>query len=146
MNVQDIMTKQVKSVSPSDSVKKAAEIMESVDCGSVPVADQGRVVGMLTDRDIVIKAVARNQGPNTIVEQCMTTQVVTVKPSTDAREAAGIMAENQVRRLPVVESGKLAGILAIADLARVNIFVSESGAALSQISEPNRQSNAVSPQ
>ncbi len=145
MNVQEIMTKNVRSVAPSDPVKKAAEIMESVDCGSVPVTDQGRVVGMLTDRDIVIKAVARNQGPDAKVEQCMTTQVVTVKPSTDAREAADIMAENQVRRLPVVDQGALTGILAIADLARVHIYVSESGAALSQISKPNRQSNSVSP-
>lgn len=145
MNVEEIMTKNVRSVSPSDPVKKAAEIMETVDCGSVPVTAQGRVVGMLTDRDIVIKAVAKNHGPDTQVERCMTTEVVTVKPSTDARQAADMMAENQVRRLPVVDNGALIGMLAIADLARVHIYVSESGVALSQISEPNRQSNAVSP-
>ena len=146
MNVQDIMTKNVQSVTPTDPVKKAAQIMKTVDCGSVPVTDQGRVVGVLTDRDIVIHVVAENQGPDTQVEQCMTKPVVTVGPDTDAREAAEMMASNQVRRLPVVDNGKLAGILAIADLARVHIFVSESGAALSQISEPNRHSNAVSPQ
>jgi CBS domain-containing protein len=143
MQVKEIMTKSVKTVSPSDSVKKAAQIMEEVNCGSVPVTEGDRVVGMLTDRDITIKAVARGQGSDTPVKNCMSGTVVTIKPDADAREAANMMADNQVRRLPVVDNQKLVGILAIADLARVNIYVSESGKALSEISEPSRQANAV---
>ncbi|MCY0899981.1 MAG: CBS domain-containing protein [Firmicutes bacterium] len=143
MQVKEIMTKSVKTVSPSDSVKKAAQIMEEVNCGSVPVTEGDRVVGMLTDRDITIKAVARGQGSDTPVKNCMSSTVVTIKPDADAREAANMMAGNQVRRLPVVDNQKLVGILAIADLARVNIYVSESGKALSEISEPSRQANAV---
>ncbi len=143
VNVSEIMTKSVKTVSPTDSVQKAAAIMKEVDCGSVPVTEGGRVVGMLTDRDIAVKVVAEGKNSDTPVKAPMTHEVVTIAPATDARKAANTMAENQVRRLPVVENQKLVGILAIADLARVNIFVSESGHALSEISEPNRQSNAV---
>lgn len=143
MNVKEIMTSDVKSVSSSDPIKKAAEIMKSVDCGSVPVVDQGQVVAMVTDRDIAVRAVADGKGPDTPVKDSMSHHVVTVSPDTDARQAATKMAENQVRRLPVVDGKKLVGILAIADLARKNIFVSESGHALSDISEPSQQSNAV---
>lgn len=143
MQIQEIMTKSVKTVAPSDSIKKAAEIMQSVDCGSVPVTDGDKVVGMVTDRDIVVKQIAGGKSPDSPVKECMTSDVVTAKPDTDAQDAADIMADNQVRRLPVVENGKLVGIVAIADLARKNIFVSESGKALSEISEPNRRSNAV---
>ncbi|AEJ39478.1 CBS domain containing protein [Sulfobacillus acidophilus TPY] len=144
MKVSEIMTKNVSTVSPGDTIQKAAQIMQQVDCGSTPVTDGGKVVGVVTDRDITIKAVASGKGPETPVKSVMFDRVVTVKPDTDAREAANIMADNQIRRLPVVDAqGKLVGILAIADLARVNIFVSESGKALSEISEPSRRSNAV---
>lgn len=142
MQVSKIMTSQVKTVSPSDPIQKAAQIMKQVDCGSVPVADGGRLAGIITDRDITINAVSQGKGPDTPVKSCMTKSVVSISPETDAREAANTMAENQVRRLPVVQHNDLVGILAIADLARVNIFVNESGQALSQISEPSRPSNA----
>jgi len=143
MQVKEIMTAQVKTVTATDSVQKAAQLMKQLDCGSVPVIQDGRVIGMVTDRDITIKVTAQGQGPESPIKTVMSTQVVTITPDTDARKAANIMAENQVRRLPVVDQNKLVGILAIGDLARVNIFVSESGHALSDISEPNRQSNAV---
>lgn len=143
MQVSEIMTHDVKTVKPTDTIKQAAAIMQQVDCGSVPVVNDGRVSGMLTDRDIAVKAVAAGKGPDTAVMDCMSDTVVSVSPNTDARDAANLMAEKQVRRLPVVNQGKLVGIVAIADLARVHIFVNESGKALSEISEPNRQPNAV---
>jgi CBS domain-containing protein len=117
--------------------------MKRIDCGSTPVTDAGQVVGVVTDRDIAINAVAEGKSPTTPVSQVMFERVVTIPSSTDAREAANIMAKHQVRRLPVVDQGRLVGILAIGDLARVNIFVSESGQALSDISEPTQRSNAV---
>lgn len=144
MKVSEVMSKNVKTVQAQDSVKKAAQMMKEVDCGSVPVVENGKVIGTVTDRDIAIKVVAAGHPPDSPVKQFMTTDVVTTPPDTDARDAANQMAENQVRRLPVVQNGKLVGILAIADLARVHIYVSESGHALSEISEPNRQSNTVS--
>lgn len=143
MNVKDIMTPDVKTVSSTDPIKKAAQIMKEVNCGSVPVVDHGQVVAMVTDRDIATRVVANGKGADTPVQDCMSRQVVTVSPDTEARHAANTMAENQIRRLPVVDGKKLVGILAIADLARKNIYVSESGHALSDISEPSQQSNAV---
>lgn len=144
MQVREIMTQQVKTVSPSDTVQKAAGIMKSVDCGSVPVCEGRRVTGMLTDRDIVVTAIAGGKPSSTPVKECMTDKVVSISPDKDAQMAANLMADNQVRRLPVVENNKLVGIVAIADLARKNIYVSESGKALSDISEPSHFSNTVS--
>jgi CBS domain-containing protein len=143
MQVKEIMTREVKTVSPSDTIEKAAQIMKSIDCGSVPVVEGDRVVAMLTDRDIVVKAVAQGKSPEFAVKTCMTAPVVTIRADTEAQTAADMMADNQVRRLPVIENNKLVGILAIGDLARKHIFVSESGRALSEISEPSRHSNAV---
>lgn len=143
MNVGEIMSKNVSTVKPEDSIQKAAEIMRRIDCGSTPVTEEGAVVGVITDRDIAIEAVAQGKGPDTPVKAVMFERVVTVKPDTDARAAADIMAKHQIRRLPVVDQGRLVGILAIGDLARHNIFVTESGKALSEISEPSRSSNAV---
>ncbi|HBQ93967.1 MAG: CBS domain-containing protein [Firmicutes bacterium] len=143
MRVSEIMTTQVKTVSPSDTIQKAAEIMKRIDCGSVPVMDNDRAVGMVTDRDITIHAIAEGKGADFPVKSCMTKSVVTVNAKTDAREAANIMADHQVRRLPVVENGKLVGILAMADLARVNIFVRESGQALKEISERTHTNSTV---
>lgn len=143
MQVQEIMTHAVQTVSPSDSIQKAANIMKSVDCGSVPVTEGHQVVGIITDRDIVVTAVAAGKDSNTSVKSCMTDTVITVEVEKDAQTAADLMADHQVRRLPVVDHGKLVGILAIADLARKHIYVSESGQALSEISEPNRHANAI---
>ncbi len=143
MKVSEIMTKNVSTVSPTDSIQKAAQIMEKVNCGSTPVVEGGKVVGVVTDRDITIQAIAEGKGPDTPVKVVMFDNVVTCAPSSDARDSANKMAEHQVRRLPVIDNGKLVGIIAIADLARVNIFTNESGQALSEISEPSRHSNAV---
>lgn len=138
MNVEEIMTKNVKTVSAQDPIQKAAEIMRDIDCGSVPVVEHDQVVAMVTDRDIAVRAVAEGKGADTPIKTYMSTHVETVAPSTDAREAANQMAAQQVRRLPVVQGKTLVGILAIGDLARHSIFVSESGQALSEISEPTR--------
>ncbi|AUW93867.1 MAG: CBS domain-containing protein [Sulfobacillus thermosulfidooxidans] len=143
MKVKDIMTHKVSTVAPSDSIEHAAKIMKQLHCGSTPVVEGGKVVGIITDRDISIKAVAEGKGPNTAVKDIMFTQVVTCTPETDARQAADIMADKQIRRLPVIDQGKLVGIVAIGDLARVDIFTHESGHALSDISEPSQRPNAV---
>lgn len=143
MQVREIMTKKVSTVSSKDSIQKAAKIMQDIDCGSTPVVEGPKVTGMVTDRDITLKAVAHGKGPDTPIQDVMVKKVVTCSPDTDAREAANLMAKHQVRRLPVVDQEKLVGILAIGDLARVHIFVSESGHALSEISEPSQRPNAV---
>lgn len=135
-NVKDIMTKTVQFCTSQDPVTKAAQIMREVNCGSVPVCDGKRVVGMITDRDIVMDCVADGKDIKTVLcRDCMTSNVISCSPETEAHECANLMAEHQIRRIPVVQNGELAGICAIGDLATINIFVNEAGEALSHISE-----------
>lgn len=136
-SVKEIMTKDVKACAPHDSVRSAAKIMQEINCGAVPVCENKKVIGMITDRDIVLNVVADGQDSDSVhCHDCMTSDVITCAPDTDVHECARIMADNQIRRIPVVENGDMVGICAIGDLARVNIFVNEAGTALSQISEP----------
>lgn len=134
--VQDIMTKNVKVCEPHDSVTAAAKIMRDVNCGTVPVCEGKKVVGMITDRDIVLNVVANGKDSNTVhCHDCMTSDVITCSPETDVHECARMMSENRIRRIPVVQNGELVGICAIGDLSTVDIFVNEAGEALSNISE-----------
>jgi len=134
--VQDIMTKDVKVCAPHDPVTAAARIMRDVNCGTVPVCEGKKVVGMITDRDIVLNVVADGKDTNSAhCHDCMTTDVVTCSPDTDVHECARMMADHQIRRIPVVQNGELVGICAIGDLSRINIFVNEAGEALSNISQ-----------
>lgn len=144
MKIQDLMTKDVEFVRESDPVQRAAQLMQQIDCGSVPVCDeQERVVGMVTDRDITIHVVANGKHDATCAD-CMSREVVTCRTDTDAHEAADLMAQHQIRRLPVVDqNGKLCGICAIGDLATVDIHVNEAGDALSKISIPTDAPNAI---
>ncbi|MGM0904430.1 MAG: CBS domain-containing protein [Bacillota bacterium] len=135
-NVQEIMTKDVKVCTPHESVTAAAKIMRDVNCGSVPVCEDKKVIGMITDRDIVLNVVADGEDSNGVhCHDCMTGEVITCSPETDVHECARLMADHQIRRIPVVENGEMIGICAIGDLARVNIYVNEAGEALSHISE-----------
>ncbi|MET3547462.1 CBS domain-containing protein [Paenibacillus favisporus] len=135
--VRDVMTKDVKVCAPHDSVTAAAQIMRDVNCGSVPVCEGKKVVGMITDRDIVLNCVAAGKDPGSVhCHDCMTSGVISCSPDTDAHECAQLMADHQIRRIPVVENGEMVGICAIGDLATMNIHINEAGDALSQISEP----------
>ena len=134
VKVKQIMTTDVSSVSPGDTITKAASIMEQLNVGSVPVTDNKKVVGIITDRDIVLRGVAKGESANRKVSDVMSTDVKFATPDMDVHTAADIMAENQVRRLPVVDSDTLIGIVAIGDLAVENIFENEAGEALHNIS------------
>lgn len=134
--VKDIMTKNVRTCAPHDPVTAAAKIMRDVNCGSVPVCEGKKVVGMITDRDIVLNCVADGKDCSSIhCHDCMTSDIITCSPETDAHECANLMADHQIRRIPVVQDGDMVGICAIGDLATINIHVNEAGEALSQISE-----------
>ncbi|GMA51730.1 CBS domain-containing protein [Alicyclobacillus contaminans] len=144
MKVKDIMTSNVSCVQTTDNIQKAAQIMEQLNVGSVPVCQNNKVVGMCTDRDIALKAVAKGASHTTPVSQCMTNQVITCTPDTDAHEAADLMARHQIRRLPVCDaSGNIVGICAIGDLATIDIHINEAGDALSKISQPTTSQNAL---
>jgi CBS domain-containing protein len=117
MNIRDVMTPNPSCVSPEDSIQNAARIMRDMDTGAVPVVENGRPVGIVTDRDIVIRGVAEDGQLNRPVREIVTGSVVCASPDMSTREAADLMSEHQVRRLPVVENERLVGIVSIGDLA-----------------------------
>lgn len=116
--------------------------MKDLNVGSIPVTQNGRVVGVITDRDVVLRNVADGKTPeNTRVEEVMSRKVITATPEMDAHTAADIMAQNQIRRLPVLDNDRMVGIVSIGDLAVRNIYENEAGEALSNISRPSRPSS-----
>jgi CBS domain-containing protein len=112
-----VMTPNPSCVSPEDSIQNAARIMRDMDTGAVPVVDNGRPVGIVTDRDIVVRGVAEDGQLNRPVREIVTSSIVCASPDMSTREAADLMSEHQVRRLPVVENERLVGIVSIGDLA-----------------------------
>lgn len=138
MKVREIMTTNVTTARENSTLREVADQMKSLNVGCIPVCDSSnRPIGIVTDRDIVLRSVASGSNADEQVRNVMSSSVISVSPDTDVHEAARIMAENQIRRLPVVENGKLVGILAIGDLAVRNIYVNEAGDALSSISQPS---------
>ena len=135
-SVRDVMTPGVRTVSPSQSLAEAAEVMKGEDVGAVPVVEEGRLAGIVTDRDIVIRAVADRRDPQTVkVEEVASRDLVTVEPGQDLDQALALMARHQVRRLPVVEQGQLVGMLAQADLA-LEAKEKKVGETVEEISKP----------
>jgi CBS domain-containing protein len=135
-SVRDVMTPSVRTVSPSQSLVEAAEQMKGEDVGSVPVVEEGRLTGIVTDRDIVTRAVAERRDPQTVkVSEVASRELVTVEPEQDLDEALALMAHHPVRRLPVVEAGQLVGILAQADVA-LEAKEKKVGEAVEEISKP----------
>jgi CBS domain-containing protein len=134
MNVRDVMTPNPRSVSPNDSIQRAASIMKEVDTGFVPVVENGKPVGVVTDRDIVVRAVAAGSCDKPVSE-IATRELVTVSPDTSTRDATRLMGERQVRRLPVVENDRLVGIVSLGDIAVKEGKDSRTGDTLENISE-----------
>jgi CBS domain-containing protein len=138
MKISDVMTKTVASLNAEDTVKRAAELMKEHNIGSIPVCRDEKVVGIITDRDIAVRTVA--DGKNSLeqkVKDIMSSNPVVGKPEMDIHDAARIMSERQIRRLPIVENNNLVGIVALGDLAVENILVDDAGRALSEISSPS---------
>jgi CBS domain-containing protein len=134
--VRDAMTPGVRTVAPSQSLADAAEVMKSDDVGSVPVVEEGRLTGIVTDRDIVIRAVAERRDPQSVkVDEIASSELVTVEPEQDLDEALMLMARHRVRRLPVTEEGHLLGMLAQADVA-IEAKEKKVGETLEEISQP----------
>jgi CBS domain-containing protein len=119
MKVSQVMTRDVKTVRPDQTAKEAASFMLSEDAGSMPVSDGDRLIGMITDRDIAVRGVARGHGPDTPVRELMTDEIICVREDDDVEEVATRMSQAQVRRLPVIDSNeKLCGIVSLGDLSR----------------------------
>lgn len=137
--LRDIMTTDVTYSNPQDPVMQAAQKMKQLNVGSIPVCDANQnVIGMITDRDICLRCVADNLPNSTPVQQVMSQNVVTASPDMTVDKAAHLMSDRQIRRLPVVENGKMVGIVAIGDLATRHPSAEEAGHALSDISSPSQ--------
>lgn len=118
MRVSDAMTRDVRIASPEQTIQDAAKMMAEIDAGILPVGDNDRLVGMITDRDIAVRAIAQGKGPQTSVREVMTSDVKYCFEDEDIDEVAHNMADQQVRRLPVLNRDKrLVGILSLGDLA-----------------------------
>ena len=136
MKVREVMSKTVVRIHPEESVSVAARALEHYNIGVLPVCgSDGRLCGLLTDRDIVTRCLAAGRSPAyTTVGQVMTGSVVSVRPDTDTAAAAGLMGREQVRRLPVLENGRLCGMVSLGDLAVREESLFEAGDALADIS------------
>lgn len=119
MTIREIMSPAVKTVSKDDSVFRAASIMKDQNVGAIPVMCDGKVCGIVTDRDIVLRCVADNKDiDGCVVSDIMTNTATVANPDWTINEALEVMSRHQVRRLPVMDDGKLTGMLSIGDIAR----------------------------
>jgi CBS domain-containing protein len=119
MKVSEVMTRDVQTVRADQPVQEAASFMLSSDAGSIPVMDGERLIGMITDRDIAVRGVAKGHGPETPVGDLMTGDLIVVRVDDDVEDAASKMSDAQVRRLPVIDEGeRLCGIVSLGDLSR----------------------------
>jgi len=142
MLISEIMTRDVETVAPDASLQKAAEVMEARDAGSLPVCDGRRLIGAITDRDIVVRGVAAGLSPvDTLVQECMTPDIVYAFEDEEADAVLNRMKTLQIRRLAILDRGKsLVGIVALGDIATEPraAALRSVGAAVAEISEPSR--------
>lgn len=142
--IRDVMTKaQIYTCTPKDNVYEAAVLMKEHNVGFIPIVEGRKVVGCVTDRDLVLRSIAERHSGSNSIANVMTNDCCVVSPETTVDEAAEIMAQKQIRRLPVVENGELIGVVAIGDLAVRDPFENEAGHALSRISEPARPTDTA---
>ncbi len=133
--IKDIMSTDCITATSKDNIYELAVLMKEHDVGFIPILEGKKLMGVVTDRDLVTRGYANKHSGSTSAMEVVTTDMITIDPSTHAQEAADIMAKNQIRRLLVVQNGELLGVVSLGDLAVRDIFVNEAGDALSSISE-----------
>jgi CBS domain-containing protein len=139
MDISEAMSNEVKIASPDQTIRDAARMMAEIDAGVLPVGENDRLVGMITDRDIAIRAVAAGKPPSTPIRDVMSSEVKYCYEDDDLEEVAQSMSGTKVRRLPVLNRAKrLVGIVSLGDIALVD-GPSHAGSALCAISEPGGQ-------
>lgn len=137
MKVKEIMTKDIACVRSDDSIERAAQLMKQYNCGSIPVCTQDKLIGIVTDRDIAVRSVASGDDVTSArVGDVMTESVVFASPDLDVTDAAKLMSDRQIRRLPVVEENRLIGIVALGDISLEPKCQDSAEDALSNISKP----------
>jgi CBS domain-containing protein len=139
MRVAEVMTRDVRLIEPNQTIRDAARLMAEMDAGIMPVREGDRLIGMITDRDIAVRAVAQGRGPDTPVREVMTDEVKYCYEDDDTNDVARNMADIQVRRLPVLTREKrLAGIISLGDMA-LSDEAGKAGEAVAGISQPGGQ-------
>ena len=137
MQVKDVMTKNVASLNPEDSVERAAQLMDEYNIGSIPVCNAEKVIGIITDRDIACRCVAKGENTkNQKVREVMTSNPVVMNSDADIHDAVRIMGERQIRRIPIVDNNNLVGMVSLGDLAVEPQISDNAEEALKNISEP----------
>jgi CBS domain-containing protein len=146
MKISDYMTREVRTISPDRSIREAAQVMSAMDLGALPVGENDRLVGMITDRDIAVRAIAEGRDCDTPIREVMTQDVKYCFEDEYATHVADNMGEIQVRRLPVLDRNKrLVGIVALADLACGGVGLKPVSKALSGISRQGAQHSQTQP-
>ena len=144
MKVREAMTPNPSCVRPNDTVQLAAQEMKLHNVGILPVCDEGLLFGVITDRDIAVECVATGNNPiDCMVKDYMTANPITISPEADTGEAYELMGREQVRRLCVMEDGKLIGIISLGDLAVQALDAQNLSRALARISQPVRSGEPV---
>jgi CBS domain-containing protein len=137
LKVREIMSKDVASLRSDDSIERAAQLMKQYNCGSIPVCTQDKLIGIVTDRDIAVRSVASgNDVSEQRVQDIMTDNVVFGSPEMEVVDAARLMSDRQIRRLPIVENNSLIGIVALGDISLEPNYQDSAEDALKNISEP----------
>jgi CBS domain-containing protein len=137
MKVSDCMTRDVRTAAPTQSLREAAQLMAELDVGILPVGEDDRLVGMVTDRDLAVRGLACGCGPDSQVREVMTDTVKYCYADQSIEEVSRNMGDIQVRRLPVVDREKrLVGIISLSDIANGEGAIEEAGEALRDISQP----------
>lgn len=137
MNVASVMTTDVDSCTPESTCKEVAIKMKELDVGVIPICENEKLVGIITDRDLVIKVLANDLSEESPVSELITNLVVKGTKDMSIEEAAKIMSHEQIRRLPIVENEKLVGMVSLGDLAVNNQSSEKAGEALKDISVPS---------
>jgi CBS domain-containing protein len=146
MRVSDVMTHDVRIATPQQTIREVAALMAELDVGALPVSDNDRLIGMITDRDIAVRAVAAGRGPDTAVRDVMTEAVKYCYADQTLEEVSRNMGNIQVRRLPVVDRDKrLVGIVSLSDIANDDGAIDEAGEALRDITQPGGEHSQAAP-
>ena len=139
MKISEVMTRDVQTIRPDQSAQDAARFMLKADAGSIPVTEGERLIGMITDRDIAVRGVAKGYGPETLVRELMTDDIICARSDDNVEDVASKMSEAQVRRLPVIDDQeRLCGIVSLGDLSR-EADTDSAAEALEGVSQPGGQ-------
>ena len=135
--ISEVMSSDVQTISPDATIEEAAQEMRDGDFGLLPVGDEEQLLGVITDRDIAVRAVAEGSGPDTLVREIMSEGVIWAHEDDSIEEAAKIMSDHQIRRLPIVDADqRLVGIVSLGDFAVDSADIGPVAEALSEISSP----------